>query len=342
MTTAKPRKTATPPPRTKNKGWTKHAALRNRKFLWSVVPEKLSGYGFSVTHTVRTCPTPDLWSKWLKKYFRHLRDRYPLTRFHQVTEWQIRGMPHLHAAIWFAGEVQPADGSEPERVRKPVGGSGPNGSIIEGKDIPRPEDLSRIWLRITKEGGSEIYGQDVKTINTKDAGHWLQYLAKHAVRGVSNYQRSSKNIPPEWKGRTGQVWGKGGDWPTENVLEVHGLAKSEEYQYRRIFCRYLASLPPSMRLKTSERASVRKFWQKWLKCPDIMQSRVRAPSSFIRREDQIRIIRSINADVWFSDAVTGEVFTSADEVSLDRAKSWHNAPIYRTEATMEDLRTSSR
>lgn len=333
VTTSKPRQTAPPPIRTKNKGWTKHAALRNRAFLWSVVPEQLSGFGFSITHTVRHCDSPQIWQKWIKRYIDIVRKRWPLTRYHIVTEWQRRGMPHLHGTLYFHGRPE----ADADAVRGAPTGSGPNGSIIEGIDIPSELALIRIWLKITEEGQSARVSQDVKPISTEDATHWLQYLAKHAVRGVSNYQRSAENIPAKWKGETGRVWRKGGDWPIETPLKAHGLSKSDEYQYRRIFCRYLASLPPSMRIKRSERANVRLFWSKWLKCNDTARSHLRAPSSFIRIEDQIRIIHSINPDAYFSDAVTGEVFFNADDIPVTRCPNWTNPEYHRPEADMSDL-----
>lgn len=246
-------------------------------------------------------------------------------------------MPHLHAAIWFMGEAQPADGSEPERVRKPVGGSGPNGSVVEGKDIPYPAQLVALWQTIAKEGEPARISQDVKTITTEDAGHWIQYLAKHAVRGVSNYQRSAENIPLAWKGKTGRVWRKGGDWPTKNRVEVHGLNKAQEYQYRRLFCRYLASLPSSMRIKAKDKKAVRNYWKSWRKCSDIGRSHLRAPSSFIRIETQVRIIKLINSSAYFTDEKTGEIFNSVDDMPIDRSPKWIPPEIHLEPATMADI-----
>lgn len=333
VTTAKPRKSAPPPIRTKNKGWTKHAAMRNRAFLWSVVPEQLNGFGFSVTHTVLECPTPHLWQKWVTSYLMNCRKRWPLTRYHLVTEWQKRGMPHLHMAVWFHGLDRSCHGSR----KAGLAGSGPNGSIIEGIDIPLETDLIKLWLKIAAAGKPARVSQDVKPITTDDAGHWLQYLAKHAVRGVSNYQRSSENIPAAWKGATGRVWRKGGDWPVENRVEVHGLSKSEEYQYRRIFCRYLASLPRSMRIKRSERPRVARYWKNWRKCTDVSRSHLRAPSSFIDIETQVKIIKLVNPAAYFSDEVTGEVFNSVQDMPVNRNPIWTPPPVYRTPQDMSDI-----
>lgn len=334
VTTSKPRKTAPPPNRTKNRGWTKHAALRNRAFLWSVVPEQLSGFGYSITHTVLHCDCPNLWQKWVSAYLDNLRKRWPLTRYHLVVEWQKRGMPHLHAAVWFHG--LDADRQTCSSAGH-LTGSGPNGTIIEGVDIPLPEQLIRLWMKVAAAGEPARVSQDVKTITTDDAGHWLQYLAKHAVRGVSNYQRSSENVPALWKGETGRVWRKGGDWPTENRVEVHGLTKDDEYQYRRVFCRYLASLPASMRVKQSDKVSVQRYWKSWRKCSDTARSHLRAPSSFISIETQVRIIKSINPAAYFVDEITGEYYSDVDEMPVDRSPSWVQPKYHRVETSIDDL-----
>jgi hypothetical protein len=53
-----------------------------------------------------------------------------------------------------------------------------------------------------------------------DAVGWAQYVAKHAARGVRHYQRSPENIPAHWKGTTGRMWGKRGDWPVSEPLKI--------------------------------------------------------------------------------------------------------------------------
>ena len=256
-----------------------------------------------------------------------------MTRYHLVTEWQRRGMPHLHMAVWFHGLDRSSHGS----LQAVLGGSGPNGSIIEGVDIPLGTDLINLWLKIASEGSPSRVSQDVKPITSEDAGHWLQYLAKHAVRGVSNYQRHSSNIPKEWKGATGRVWRKGGDWPIENRVEVHGLSKKEQYQYRRIFCRYLSSLPSSMRIKSSDRRKVSRYWKNWRRCTDVTRSHLRAPSSFISIETQVKIIKSVNPAAFFVDEVTGEIFNSVEEMPINRTATWTPPPIHRPVQDMSDI-----
>lgn len=338
ISTQKQTKKAVPPKRTRNKGWTKHAAIRNRNFLFSVVPQQLCGFGFSVTHTVDKCPTPELWAKWVKSYFKNIARKWPLTRYHSVTEWQRRGMPHLHAAVWFGGTT--ALGSGFARQRFLTKGIRPR-EIVLGKDIPYEHQLVALWLKITSEGGSHRLAQDVKPISLDDAGHWLKYLAKHGSRGVSNYQRHYSNVPKSWKGRTCQVWNKGGDWPTENSLEVHGLSQSEKYQVRRVFCRFLASLPPSHRVKAESRSSSRLYWKKFLSCSDLKTSRFRAPTAFIDLEHQVKLVLSVNPDAYFSDSETGEVFYSVEDMPINRTPVWEPPSIYSPPTDMSDIQSPS-
>jgi len=338
ISTQNQQKNARPPKRTANKGWTKHAALRNRRFLFSVVPEQLSGYGFSVTHTVETCPSPELWAKWIKSYFRNLARRWPLTRWHAVTEWQRRGVPHFHAALWFNGETSLGSSSV---TALPCSGSSKSVSnpthVREGIDIPYAHQMIDLWLKITTEGGSQKWGQDVKSIALDDAGHWLQYLAKHGSRGVSNYQRHYSNVPKDWKQRTCQVWNKGGNWPIENPVEVHGLSQADKYQVRRVFCNFLASAPASHRIKKTSRDSVRRYWSNFLKCTDVKSSRFRSPTSFISIEDQVRLIKCVNSDAYFTDTETGEIFTDVQDMPVDRSPRWKPLPFERAETSMDDL-----
>lgn len=335
ISTQNQQKNARPPKRTANKGWTKHAANRNRRFLYSVVPEQLCGYGFSVTHTVEDCPSPDLWAKWVKSYFRNLARRWPLTRYHAVTEWQRRGMPHLHSAVWFKGTSSLGSGSSLSDAAVP-NDRDCSRYIREGIDIPTTQQMIDLWLKITVDGGSQTYGQDVKPINLNDAGHWLQYLAKHGSRGVSNYQRHFSNVPKSWKNKTCQVWNKGGEWPIENAVEPIGLSMADKYQIRRLFCRYMASCPPSQRIKADSRQFYRKFWQGFLRA-GVKNSRFRSPQAFISIEDQIRLGKFVNSDAEFTDCETGEVFSGVEDMPISRKSKWKPLPFARTETCMSDI-----
>lgn len=164
-------------------GWSDSSTRRNTRFLYSVDERRLTGTGFALSLTVRDCPpTADDWKRARDAFFHRLR-RMDLVRAHWLTEWQRRGVPHMHAAIWL------------------------------------PDDCSRFamrdivahWCAVAEPFGAGPRGQHVATIG--DAVGWFQYLSKHAVRGVGHYQRSSDGIPPGWK-KTGRMWGHIGEWPT--------------------------------------------------------------------------------------------------------------------------------
>jgi len=86
------------------------------------------------------------------------------------------------------------------------------------------------WLSLTSDYRTGANGQHAVLIN--DAIGWFQYLAKHAARGLSHYQRSSDNIPEGWK-KTGRMWGRGGQWdisePRKFLIDEQGY-----FAFRRI------------------------------------------------------------------------------------------------------------
>jgi hypothetical protein len=121
-------------------------------------------------------------------------------RLHWVTEWQRRGVPHLHLAAYFPTEV----------------------------------DADRViaaWLAVAEPYRAGRRGQYVLPIT--DAVGWFQYVSKHAARGVKHYQRSKENMPEAWRGKTGRVWGKTGDWPTVDPDEMI-ITDAVYYRLRRV------------------------------------------------------------------------------------------------------------
>lgn len=162
-------------------GWSIGAARRNSEFLMSVREDLLTGAGVATTLTLRDCPsTSREWHAVRKALIERLR-RAGMIRLHWVTEWQRRGVPHLHLAIWWP----------------------------DSYDTQTAIDA---WLDLTGEQyGAGRAGQHARPID--GAIGWFQYLAKHAVRGVKHYQRSGDNIPEGWQEKTGRVWGHSGDWP---------------------------------------------------------------------------------------------------------------------------------
>jgi len=90
-------------------GWSEKSTRSNLEFLRSVLIDRLDGLGHAFTLTVRTCPdSPEKWAAMRKAYFMRLQ-RGGCVRLHWVTEWQKRGVPHLHGMAFFP---QPADDRE--------------------------------------------------------------------------------------------------------------------------------------------------------------------------------------------------------------------------------------
>lgn len=176
-------------------GWSLGATRRNTEFLFSVMEPELTGTGYAVTLTLRRCP-PDAatWHRLCKAWTMRMQ-RYGMVRLHWVTEWQRRGVPHLHCAIWWSPEMQDRHGSA--RLREFMTGS---------------------WCMLASEHGTSPRGQDAHLIT--GAVGWFQYVSKHAARGVRHYQRSPENVPEAWKMKTGRMWGKWGDWPVREKIRL--------------------------------------------------------------------------------------------------------------------------
>lgn len=168
-------------------GWSAAAARRNTGFLRTIDERKLTGYGVALTLTLRDCPpTAEEWHRRRRAWIERMR-RAGMIRLHWVTEWQRRGVPHLHCAIWFE----------------------------HGYDIAA---ATSAWLDLTAAYGSGLRGQHGRIIDGPVG--WFQYLSKHAARGVQHYQRNADGIPAGWQNRTGRVWGHVGDWPLQAPIEL--------------------------------------------------------------------------------------------------------------------------
>lgn len=63
--------------------------------------DELTGQGDAVTLTMREIPaTSDEWRALLQRLIRRLRDMDQVVRWHWVVEWQRRGAPHVHLAVY--------------------------------------------------------------------------------------------------------------------------------------------------------------------------------------------------------------------------------------------------
>lgn len=185
-------------------GWSESATRRNTRFLYSIIEGELHGAGMAVTLTLRDCPPSAAQFHKLRRAWEKRMVRAGMTRLHWVIEWQRRGVPHLHGAIWF-------------------------------DDAYSRSRIVDAWLAVASEYGAGQGAQFVRPIDGVIG--WFQYLAKHAARGVLHYQRCAENMPVAWKGKTGRMWGKVGDWPTRpavriNLEDQHG--DGGWFAYRRL------------------------------------------------------------------------------------------------------------
>ena len=250
------RRQANAPERTKNKGWTTHAAKRNREFLFSVPLETLTGYGYSFTLTTRDTIPPKRFHYNLRRWWDKQKYHGAL-RLHWVIEWQRRGTPHLHGCIWYQQAQEVRLYYNPSPTEEEL--------ALEEEGIKRP-DLAKYrllddWVAINS-GNASIYGQDSKDID--DNLIWFEYLAKHGIRSVTNYQRHSENIPPSWQESTGRIWGKSGEWYTEKPLQIVNMEPEEEielnFKHRRLVTKYLAARAKTLTEKL--------YWKNYRKTVD--------------------------------------------------------------------------
>lgn len=244
-------------------GWSSSATRRNIAFLRSVEPYDLDKpspetdlVGFAFTFTLRDCPSSsDDWHKLRRALLKRL-ERMGLYRSHWVTEWQRRGVPHLHGVFWFPADSRFKVLSIPALVINHwLAVAGPYGVL------PRAQHYSRVY----------------------DAVGWFQYVAKHAARGVQHYQRSASNIPEGWK-KTGRMWGHTGHWHTRDPMK---LSISDDVYYRlRRFVRSwrvadARSSGDSFRLQTA---------RAMLKCHNPAISAIRGVSEWVKQDTMLLLL----------------------------------------------------
>jgi hypothetical protein len=249
-------------------GWSASASRRNTRFLWSIREDQLPSLGIAFTGTIRDCPPhPDLWKALREAFFVRLR-RSGLKLAHWVTEWQLRGCPHLHCALYF--------------------------------DAPRESlqaithQVLRHWLEVSASYGSLTHSQHLAAIT--DSVGWSQYTAKHASRGAAHYQRSDACIPSAWKGRSvGRVWGHLGDWPTIDPVR-YTLDEASFFKLRRILKGYRLSQARNER-DPKKRARRITSARRSLKSPDSQKSRLRGQSEWISARTSERVLDLFDSGV---------------------------------------------
>jgi len=183
-------------------GWSSDAARRNANFLRSVDERELDGYGYAVTLTVRECPaTPEAWTKAQRAWIER-QSRAGMMRLHWVVEMQRRGVPHLHAAIWY-------------------------------RDAPDAVKILRDWIDIAAPWSPSPKGQHVKPI--EGVVGWFAYMSKHCSRSHKHYQRQRESLPDAWE-KSPRVWGYRGGWKLVEPVPV-SVSGSEFYRMRRLLRR---------------------------------------------------------------------------------------------------------
>lgn len=241
------------------RGWTRAATRRNTQWLYSVDHTGLTGEGFAVTLTLRDCPADHArWHQLRRAFFERLR-RMGLLRAHWVTEWQRRGVPHLHAAVWFPDY-----------------------------DPRLPRLIVDHWLALTSEFGAGYRGQHVTPIH--DAVGWFQYTAKHAARGLSHYQRSPENIPSAWN-KTGRIWGYLGKWPVRDAITME-IDEAGFYAFRRLVRSWRladARSESNPRVRAHRIRSARRM----LQSPDKALSEVRGVSEWLNLDQSLLFLHHL-------------------------------------------------
>lgn len=240
-------------------GWSEGATRRNTAFLRSIREDRLTGAGVALTLTLRDCPpTARDWHR-LRRAWEMRMHRAGMLRLHWVTEWQRRGVPHLHCALWF-----------------------PN-----CYDTITPIDA---WCDLAEQYGAGRRGQHGRKIDGPIG--WFQYLSKHAARGVKHYQRDSENIPEGWQSRTGRVWGKSGDWPIREAVRINLEDQHGDggwFAFRRLVRSWRVAEARAAGDAYRLRAA-----REMLRCDDQPLSRVRGVSEWIPQQVQDGLLANLS------------------------------------------------
>lgn len=245
-------------------GWSSQATRSNIRFLRSVTLSGLTGGGLAFTHTLRDCPpTHDEWARLRRAYIKRL-ERAGAIRIHWVTEWQRRGVPHLHGCVFFPDE----------KISCPAG-------IAQGRQF-----MINSWCSAAWEFTAARHAQHVNPVD--NALGWFQYVAKHAARGQGHYQRSKESIPPGWK-KTGRMWGHIGDWPTREAIKLQ-LDNPGFFAFRRIVQRWRYA---DARAAGDQRRIITA--RRMLQCSDKNLSSIRGVSEWVPEDMALLIVHSLSA-----------------------------------------------
>jgi hypothetical protein len=186
--------------RTTIQGWSRSAVRRHTKWLFSIPIESLKGYGQAVTLTLRDCPASAVDFHAMRRAYLMRLVRMGAVSVHWVIEWQRRGVPHIHAAIYFDRPLCHVE-------------------VFQ---------LKSHWTDVAEPYGALLGAQYVLPI--EGPAGWLQYLSKHAGRGAAHYQR--QGMPSGWE-KSGRLWGHTGEWTVEEPMRFH-VQDAAYFRYRRM------------------------------------------------------------------------------------------------------------
>lgn len=232
------------------KGWTPGAVRRHTAWLKSInAPALAQGHvGWAVTLTMASCPdNHEAFFRLREAWLARMR-KAGAVRVHWVVEWQRRGVPHLHTAVYW-----PEDHPQAQQ----------GGWIAAG-----------LWLVVAEPYGARRPAQWVELIDGPLG--WLQYLSKHAARGVKHYQRQGS--PAGWE-KTGRLWGRTGEWPTDDP-ESYVVDWPAYWRYRRLVRAWrVADARAEKNLEVRRRRLP--LARRMLSCPQPRLSRVRGVSEWV-------------------------------------------------------------
>jgi hypothetical protein len=242
-------------------GWTRETVRRHTKWLYSVNTPDLSGSGYAVTLTLKDCPESaenfhSLRRAWLKRV-----ERMGSVRVHWVIEWQRRGVPHLHTAVYFDRALTPRE----------------KFTLVDA------------WIRVAGSLGAQHQAQYLLPIT--GAAGWLQYLSKHAARGAAHYQRQGK--PAGWE-KTGRLWGHTGSWPVTEPMKFE-ISQAAFFRYRRLVRSWRIADARAEQDPVTRARRVRSA-RRMLRSNDRTMSEVRGISEWIGQDLLIEFLALLAAD----------------------------------------------
>lgn len=261
------------------KGWTPGAVRRHTRWLYSVdapALDQAGEVGVAVTLTLRDTP-PDAveWQR-LRRSWQEGMQHAGAARVHWVVEWQRRGVPHLHTALYFDRDRMPAGTSSRAEALQQAGALAVFG-----------------WVTRAEEYGARPNAQHFDGIDGPLG--WLQYLSKHAARGVRHYQRQGH--PAGWD-RSGRLWGHAGSWPLiEEQAWTVGMPTF--HRYRRLVRAWRIAdarqaLDDARTADQARQARARiRFARRMLACPDRRLGTVRGVSDWVPEAVQLRLLAQL-------------------------------------------------